>query len=65
MSREERARTLEVEARLHKRQIRHHRAELRRCREALADLRAECERLGIGLEIHEGEGADPHGRNGK
>lgn len=63
MDRAERARTLEVEARFHKRQERYHRKQLRRCREKLSELRAECERLGIGFEDHTGAEGKPHGRS--
>lgn len=55
----ERIRTLESAAREHKREVRHHRAQLRACMDEIAELRALAARLG--LQFTHGE-EDTHGQ---
>lgn len=57
------ARALDEQARHHKRRERHHRRAAKSARAALAEIARECARLGIALDLSNGEGNDPWPKN--
>jgi len=56
MTTDEQAARLEREAAEHKRAVRYHRDQLRRCKQRLAELRQWCDANGIRYIEHRGEG---------
>lgn len=53
---------LQASVTAHKAAIRRHRQQLQTTKAALLALDAECQRRGIRLIVHHGEGASAHGR---